>query len=177
MGKLKRDMTLEELERNRARGRAYSAANKEMCNAKCRAYHEAHKEEQNVKTRAYYEAHKEELKAKVNIYRKENPVKIKAAKKKYGQSVKGKRVRKSAALRNSYGISIEDFERMYAEQAGLCAICGKEIVGKNCHVDHDHKTGKIRKLLCSNCNAGLGFFQDNSKLLLLATKYVIDNEY
>jgi hypothetical protein len=176
VGKLKCDMTPEEIERNRARGRAYNAANKEMCNAKCRAYHEAHKEEQNVKARAYYEAHREELKAKVSIYRKKNQVKIKAVKKKYGQSVKGKRVRKSAALRNSYGISIEDFERMYAEQAGLCAICGKEIIGKNCYVDHNHETGKIRCLLCSNCNTGLGFFKDSGKLLLLAAKYVIDNE-
>lgn len=176
MGKLKCDMTSAELERNRARGRAYNAANKETCNAKCRAYHEAHKEEQNIKSRAYYEAHKEELKAKVNIYRKENQVKIKAAKKEYGQSVEGKRVRKNAALRCNHGISIEDFERMYAEQAGLCAICGEGVVNKNCHVDHNHKTGKVRGLLCSKCNTGLGLFCDNSELLIRAAKYLIDYE-
>ncbi len=50
-----------------------------------------------------------------------------------------------------------------------CAICGH---GEGLHIDHDHKTGKIRKRLCGNCNRGLGVFQENPGLLREAALYL-----
>jgi len=87
----------------------------------------------------------------------------------------GRRIRKNTALMNGHGITLDELERMYENQKGICLICGKEIKGKNCHVDHNHETGKIRGLLCSNCNTGLGLFQDKSRLLIVAAKYVIND--
>ena len=80
----------------------------------------------------------------------------------------------------SFGITEEDYEVILEQQRGVCAICGD---GPNAHwvrsqknkvlaVDHDHKTGKIRGLLCAKCNAGLGAFLDNPKLLRKAVKYL-----
>lgn len=63
-----------------------------------------------------------------------------------------------------YGITIERYDEMYAEQGGGCAICGiKENVRdkrrKHFCVDHDHATGKVRALLCMKCNVLLGAFE------------------
>jgi len=65
---------------------------------------------------------------------------------------------------------------MIDEQGGLCAICGKPASGKgHCsrlHVDHDHKTGAVRGMLCHRCNAGLGQFGDDSLVLEAALAYL-----
>jgi epoxyqueuosine reductase QueG len=76
-------------------------------------------------------------------------------------------------LRRMFGISIEEYDEKLANQGGGCQICGLACVsGKRLAVDHDHKTGKIRDLLCNNCNGGLGKFQDNPELLIKAADYL-----
>jgi hypothetical protein len=72
-------------------------------------------------------------------------------------------------LRRRYGISAEDFDQLFAEQGGLCAIC-REAPAE--HVDHDHKTGRVRGLLCFNCNGALGQFRDRADLMLRAVAYL-----
>lgn len=60
----------------------------------------------------------------------------------------------------TYGISLQEFEEMVKVQGGLCKICGEPpIKGRALHVDHDHKTGKVRGLLCFRCNGALGWFE------------------
>lgn len=81
---------------------------------------------------------------------------------------------RNVGLRNLYGITLEDYNQIFAEQNGSCLICGKSQLElkKRLHVDHDHKTGKIRGLLCNSCNQGLGYFKDNKESLLKAIKYL-----
>lgn len=73
-----------------------------------------------------------------------------------------------------YSISVEQYDRMLAEQSGHCAICNSvEPGGKGAwHIDHDHATGKVRGLLCNRCNAGLGYFRDNMANLERAIAYL-----
>ena len=64
---------------------------------------------------------------------------------------------------------------MYEKQQGRCAICGTDEPGskfKHFHVDHDHVTGQVRALLCSDCNTGLGKFRDDPDLLRAAATYI-----
>lgn len=81
-----------------------------------------------------------------------------------------------------YGITLEDQEQMLREQNNKWAICGKEIFlfGSSkkltAHVDHDHKTDKVRGLLCQECNTGLGKFMDNTDYLLSAVSYLKKNK-
>lgn len=60
-----------------------------------------------------------------------------------------------------YGLERGAYEKMVAQQGDLCAICDKKPRGKPLHVDHDHKTGNVRELLCFNCNAMLGHAKDS----------------
>jgi hypothetical protein len=73
-------------------------------------------------------------------------------------------------LKNSFGLTIEQYEEMVERQGGLCALCGQAGVGL-C-VDHDHETGQIRGLLCGKCNKGLGLFGDSAEGLIRALRYL-----
>lgn len=68
-----------------------------------------------------------------------------------------------------YGISRTEYERMHSEQDGKCLICKKD---QDLVVDHCHKTGAVRGLLCSKCNCGIGFLMDDIKLLESAVLYL-----
>ena len=72
-------------------------------------------------------------------------------------------------LRRRYGVGQVDFDEMLAGQGGVCAICGAPDPQ---HVDHDHRTGWVRGILCFNCNGGLGQFRDNPVFLAEAITYL-----
>ena len=69
----------------------------------------------------------------------------------------------------TYGITIDDFDKRVVTQDGRCAICGAiaDLV-----IDHDHKTGDIRGLLCLPCNSGLGHFHDSTGAMRAAITYI-----
>ena len=73
-------------------------------------------------------------------------------------------------LKFRYGLSLDDFECIKAEQKNKCKICLKEPI--NLVVDHCHATGKVRGLLCSSCNTLLGLSGDSQELLNRAIAYL-----
>jgi hypothetical protein len=87
---------------------------------------------------------------------------------------------KSFELKRMFGISVEDYMRMYETQNGCCDICGQrgdEINGgdrrtSTLAVDHCHETGRIRSLLCASCNRGLGLLKDSPDILEKAIAYL-----
>lgn len=86
------------------------------------------------------------------------------------------------ALKKRYDITINEYNAIYEKQKGVCAICGlpesaTSPTGQTIRllsVDHCHKTGKIRGLLCAKCNHGLGAFRDDIKFLGNAIKYLLE---
>jgi Recombination endonuclease VII len=75
-------------------------------------------------------------------------------------------------LRKTYGIDIDEYERMLEAQGGVCAICKEPCARKSrLSVDHCHTTGKNRGLLCDDCNNGLGRFRDRPDLCRAAADY------
>jgi hypothetical protein len=90
--------------------------------------------------------------------------------------------RRDQMLARKYGIDEKDVAYMLLEQRERCAICflyiGGVTIDKNgvertdAHIDHDHKTGELRELLCTNCNKGLGCFKDDPRLLERAAEYL-----
>jgi len=81
---------------------------------------------------------------------------------------------KNNDLKRLYGITLDEHTKMYEEQNSVCAICksGGDGKWKKLCVDHDHKTGKVRQLLCRNCNMVLGQVGDNTNLLEEMIKYL-----
>jgi hypothetical protein len=76
-------------------------------------------------------------------------------------------------LKVKYGISLEDYDAMLARQGGVCAACkNKKRRSERLCVDHCHVTGKVRGLLCRNCNVGLGLFRDDADLVEAAAAYL-----
>ena len=73
-------------------------------------------------------------------------------------------------LKKTWGITIEEFEELKNSQQGLCGIC--KIKVEIFHIDHDHKTGKIRSLLCNNCNRGIGYLKESTAILQSAIEYL-----
>lgn len=82
--------------------------------------------------------------------------------------------------RRDYGITTAEYNRMVALQCATCAICGAvpcedPDAGRNqkrLHVDHDHITGEVRGLLCSDCNRGIGFLGESAENLSRAASYL-----
>jgi hypothetical protein len=91
------------------------------------------------------------------------------------RSLVGTRAGRTKWLTTKYGINADEYDVMFAEQDGKCAICGTEQAAGRYgvfHVDHCHKTGRLRGLLCSSCNHGLGQFRDDPAVMRLAAEYV-----
>ena len=84
--------------------------------------------------------------------------------------------RRRHAYKANFGITIEDYDRMLAQQDGKCAICSTTDPGgrydSHFMVDHDHETGDVRGLLCFKCNTALGKFNDNLATLEAAVLYL-----
>lgn len=87
---------------------------------------------------------------------------------------------KNHNLKKTYGITIEDYEKLFNKQKGVCAICGKvetrictQGMVQSLSVDHDHSTGLIRGLLCDRCNKAIGLLYHDTDLLIKATKYLM----
>jgi hypothetical protein len=134
---------------------------------------------------SYYQRNLEQQRVYRRKWRAKNKAKVKAANQrsyaKHGQRYKKlHRERRHTHTHKckNYGITPEQYASLLASQSGLCAICKQPetmiIKGKVCDltIDHDHVTGLVRGLLCSQCNKGLGCFKDNPALLLESVNYL-----
>lgn len=105
-------------------------------------------------------------------YRKEHPVWAKV----HDKEGNSKRIynpmyERKRHLKRRYGISEEVYDALVKQQDGVCAICGGNNGGKKLVIDHDHRTGAIRRLLCYHCNIGLGYLEDGN-FMIKATEYL-----
>lgn len=75
-----------------------------------------------------------------------------------------------------YGLANGAANEMLKLQNGKCGLCECEITLSTSHIDHDHETDRVRKLLCADCNIGLGRFKDNPEVLMRASKYILDHK-
>lgn len=93
----------------------------------------------------------------------------------YGRATYSVGVQRDKNLRANYGISLEDFEGMLWVQDNRCAICAEVLLPPGvcgAHVDHDHASGRVRGILCHDCNLGLGRFHDDPEALRSAASYL-----
>ena len=82
---------------------------------------------------------------------------------------KGRPRKQRPWIDRTYGLSEDDWQRLFNEQGGLCAVCRE--APATC-VDHDHETGRVRGLLCRTCNLGIGHLKDDPERLESAARYL-----
>lgn len=75
-------------------------------------------------------------------------------------------------LQKKFGLTLEQYNQMAKAQDFKCAVCKQPETSKSLAVDHDHKTGQIRGLLCGRCNPGLGFLKDDPERIRNLVKYL-----
>lgn len=78
----------------------------------------------------------------------------------------------NARTLRKYGLTQEEYDTLYDQQLGRCAICLVALAEVTLHVDHDHETNAVRGLLCHTCNCGIGFMQDSPEVLERAAQYL-----
>jgi len=103
-------------------------------------------------------------------YRKKNQAKTTAKQKEWRKNNPDKA--KNILIKSRHGITLEQYNLMLKEQNNMCKICSSE---EKLYIDHDHKTMKIRGLLCNSCNKGLGLFYDSIESIERAIKYLEKN--
>ena len=139
----------------------YREKGKEKKNSIMREKYNKNKKHEHERSKKYYQKHKEKRK----VYRESRKIS-----------------KRNSNLQRQFGITLDDYNRMSQQQNGVCAICGKPETAHNqgglrpLSVDHDHKTGKVRGLLCGRCNTGLGQFQENKLFLLSAITYLMEKD-
>jgi len=117
----------------------------------------------NEKRRRYYKENRERILEKDRIQREANPQKG-----------------LDTILRRAYGISLNEYNELHFEQQARCVTCGEPETAvhyrngrvKRLHVDHDHKTGEIRGLLCARCNLAIGALNDDWRLAEAIAAYL-----
>lgn len=82
------------------------------------------------------------------------------------------RISKRKVQLSKYGLTIEAYAVLLETQQGVCKICHERPDGQHLSVDHDHKTGRVRGLLCSACNLGIGSLRDDPVRIQSALTYV-----
>jgi hypothetical protein len=145
-------------------------------NSRCRSCHNVYMREYNLnnrdkinkRKREQYQENRGSYRSDQSEYRRNNKEKVRAWHKTYYNNNKDKY--RNSSLINNFGITLEQYKDMLSLQNGLCAICGKS--PEKLVVDHSHETGKVRGLLCSNCNVGLGLFGDSQEILNSAADYL-----
>lgn len=82
-------------------------------------------------------------------------------------------------LKQHYSITSEEYDTMFIKQCGVCAACSRPETAidsrtkqvKNLHIDHDHTTGKVRALLCQECNLAFGYMKEDPERIRLLMEY------
>lgn len=169
MNKKYRELNKEE---KKAYHRAYYEANKDRLKKESNEHYHANRDREIIRRREYYKNHRDTSLKKQKEYYHKHKERNKERRKEYART--HKRQSKNYKLLLYYGINIEQYEEMYYKQDGKCAIC--KVYNESLVVDHDHKTSKIRGLLCKKCNLSLGYVNDNTKILKSMIAYIKRNK-
>ena len=176
--KCKQEKPLAEFHKHKA-GKGGKDSRCKVCScAKSKKYRAEHQEQVKQYDREYKQSLRgREVSRRVDEKRRHTPArKIMHGKayKKWEQSMKGRKYLRESTLKRNFGLTLEDYDKMLVVQNSRCAICNvhQSKLEIRLAVDHDHETGRIRGLVCRDCNFFLGHLEKNYGLLLQALEYL-----
>jgi hypothetical protein len=127
------------------------------------------KECTRTRRKTWYLENREREIQRVSEWQREHPEMVRATLKRFAAAGKRKVSNRKSHLKRKYGLTLEDFDAMLASQGGGCAICGRTDAD---NVDHDHVTGRVRGILCFNCNVAIGHVANDEDRLSAAISYL-----
>jgi hypothetical protein len=159
--KYRRDYQIKNKEEISAKGKMFYLNNKEILKERSRIYNETHREKRNATHRAYYQANRDKIRIQAKAY--------------YLNHCQQLRIKqKIRHLQSKYGMNQKDFEILFASQNNRCAICKTRDWDKHGpEIDHNHKTGAVRGILCHQCNMGIGFLRENINIARELIHYLV----
>jgi hypothetical protein len=110
--------------------------------------------------------------ARVKKWQQANAERLNAYRREYRKRPERKAADRDGHLRRKYGITLAQYDEMLERQGDGCAVCRRPPSEISLHVDHDHRSGRIRGLLCFRCNNALGDLDDSEDLFYAAGTYV-----
>ena len=151
---------------------------REQENAARRARYVKNKERILARNKEWLSQNKEKVTAQAKIrgakWRAANREKIRLQSQEYNRRPERREYHRQYLQKHNleyrYGITQEQYAALVKAQGGACSICGK--VPQKLHVDHNHKTGKVRELLCHSCNTAIGHLKESPELLMKAIAYL-----
>jgi len=174
----KKEKTLDEFYKNRKKPGTYLCQCKRCHYEHAKKWRLANPDKARETVRRSSKKHYAKRRAYQLEYNKKNRDKIRQTEREYYWKNKEKIDEKNRKrfLLQLYGITVEQYDDILKSQNGGCKICGKQCKsGRKLAVDHDHKTKKVRGILCMNCNKGIGHFLDDPILLKKALTYLEDS--
>jgi hypothetical protein len=132
---------------------------RECCAIANKKRYDANPEKYKKRQREYNKTHKEYIRESNRKYYEKNAAECIAYSRKWYKNNKEKA--KDTNLKYTYGISLEDYNKILRAQNYVCAICGNPRGAKNLFVEHCHSTGEVRGLVCHSCNYALGYLHDD----------------
>ena len=179
--KCKQEKPLTEFYKHKAGKYGKDSQCKICSRAKVKKYRAEHKEQVKQYFREYKHSPRgREVSRRGDEKRRHTPARkimLRKAYKKWEQSMKGQKYIRASVLKRRFGLTLEDYDKMFEVQSGCCAICNvhQSKLDLRLAVDHDHETGKIRGLVCRDCNFFLGHLEKNYSLLSRALEYLSNN--
>jgi len=126
------------------------------------ALYQLHKVERREKAKKYLDLHREEINKRRRYLKHLNP--------------NWKNIERDKNLKACFGLKLDHKFFILKAQNFECDICGKKLTIETAFLDHDHKTGQNRGVLCNLCNSGLGYFKENYKTMSRAIEYLSDRQ-
>jgi hypothetical protein len=107
-------------------------------------------------------------------WRLKNPDYQKKYHKEYSNTPEEQSLSRARKLKKKYGLTLEQYTAMLESQNGCCIGCGshQSTLNHKLNVDHNHDTGKVRGLLCRECNRGIGYLKDSPEILIKLAEYL-----
>jgi hypothetical protein len=155
--------------------KAYYAANRDKIGVQVKAWYQKNRDrihlQQADNRKAWRQKNRDWIRTREKAYREANRDKRKTYEKAY--YAKNPHKRKSNHLKWKYGLSLDQFNKMFDTQGCKCAICRTSKFGTHGPVtDHCHDGGHVRGILCSNCNSMIGHGRNSTRILASAIKYL-----
>ena len=138
-------------------------------------YQKKYREKNPEKKKQEYQRNKHKYLVRAKKYQEKNKIEIKQKMKE--RYKKKPEHYKELRIIYKYGMTYEDKEEMYKNQFNKCLTCQKDFSITNLHIDHDHETGKVRGLLCPQCNTALGLVKEDVITLKHMIEYLNDPRF